>query len=66
MQTTAGGQVAYGTAYVAAENSDEAYRKVRRALDKRDLGFARDREMLRVELLAEAHEYPLCGVIYYD
>lgn len=37
--------VAYGSSYVIAENSDEAYQKVRKFLNENDLGFSKDREL---------------------
>lgn len=56
---------AHGVAYVVAENTDEAYRSVRDALDRRNLGFRDDREMRSIELLAEQAEYPDCGTVLY-
>jgi len=47
--------------YVVAENSDEAYRKVRNFLDSKDWGFREDRELKCVTLIAENTEYPACG-----
>ncbi len=55
----------YGVAYVVAEDPGEAYAKVRQALEKRDVGFSSDREMDRIELLAEESEYPACGKVLY-
>jgi len=57
--------MAHGIAYVIAENPEEAYRKVRNHLDAKNLGFASDREMKTIELLAEDDEYPLCGIRLY-
>lgn len=65
MQTTCGGQVAYGQAYVAADNPEVAYRKVRKALDDGDLGFIKDRELQSVELIGEDVSYPDCGIRFY-
>jgi hypothetical protein len=45
--------ISYGISYVIAENSNEAYKKVRNFLDKEDLGFSHERELDTVELLAE-------------
>ena len=61
MTSTIGGNVAHGLAYVVAENSADAYQRVRTELDNIDLGFAKDREMDKVELLAEEGMYPNCG-----
>lgn len=43
--------------YVVADNPDEAYRRVRDELDRRDYGFDSDRELDSIELLAEAKQY---------
>ena len=57
--------VAYGIAYVVAEDAADAYRKVREALDNEGLGMARDRAMDKLELLAESGKYPDCGFRLY-
>lgn len=57
--------VAHGIAYVVADDAAEAYRKVREALDKLKLGFSKEREMEKVELLAEEGAYPDCGYALY-
>ena len=49
--------VVYGVSYVIAENSDEAYQKVKDYVDKKDLGFCGDRELDKVELIADSYEY---------
>ena len=51
---------ANGTAYVAAKDAGQAYKKLREYLDKEDLGFESDRELLSVTLVAEEGEYPDC------
>lgn len=61
MTSTVGGNVAHGVAYVVAEDAADAYRRLRKDLDSTDLGFAKDREMDKVELLAEEGMYPDCG-----
>ena len=65
MQSGLGSSTAYGRSFVAAENPDIAYKKVREALNRRDLGFQAEREMLTIELVGEAADYPDCGTIYY-
>jgi hypothetical protein len=65
MQTSTGGQIAWGQAFVAAEDPTSAYRKLREHLDKGDIGFARDREMLSIELVADSYEYPECCIRFY-
>ena len=49
--------VVYGVSYVVAENSAEAYQKVRDFLDEGDLGFSGDRELDKVELIADTYKY---------
>jgi len=56
------GTPVYGCPYVVAENMNEAYKKVRKYLDERNLGFENDREMESIHLLAESEDYPNCGV----
>ncbi len=51
----------YGKPYVVAHNLDEAYNKVKEYLDKRDLGFSRERELVSIELLAGTGDYPVGG-----
>jgi hypothetical protein len=60
-----GTQTAHGVAYVVAENPDAAYTKLRESLDKRNLGFPKDREMHTVELIAATGDYPACGHSLY-
>lgn len=43
--------------YVAAQHPTEAYSKVRDYLDCRDYGLLRDRELERIELIAQNSEY---------
>lgn len=63
--TTSSTGVAHGIAYVLAVDPSEAYRIVRDDLNKRDLGFTKDRELDRIELLAENVEYPQRGTRVY-
>ena len=49
--------VVHGISYVVAKNSEEAYQKVREHLDEKDLGFSGDRELDKIELIAEAWDY---------
>jgi hypothetical protein len=51
----------HGVAYVIAEDAGEAYDRLRADLDKQDLGYASDRAMDKIELLAEDCTYPDCG-----
>lgn len=49
--------VPHGIAYVVADNTHEAYAKLRNSLDDRDLGFPKERELESVTLIAEAYDY---------
>jgi len=55
----------HGVAYVIANNPAEAYEKLRKDLDERDLGFTDERELSSIELIAEDTNYPSCGVRVY-
>jgi len=66
MTHTSGGATAHGLAYVVAKDSAEAYRKVRDELERIGVGFRRDRELLSVEVIAEAGQYPACGIRLYQ
>jgi hypothetical protein len=46
--------------YVVAANAEAAYLMVREYLYAKDLGFAADRELRAVRLLAEDTDYPEC------
>lgn len=63
--TTSSAGVAHGIAYVLAKDPSEAYRILRNDLDERDIGFSTDRELDRIELIADNAEYPLCGTRVY-
>ena len=47
----------YGSSYAIAENSDEAYKKVKKFLDENNIGFTGDRELNKVELIADTYRY---------
>ena len=49
--------------FVVASDPTAAYEAVREHLDRRNLGFADDRELESVRVLAEATEYPACRTI---
>lgn len=44
--------IAYGISYVVARDSNEAYLKVKDFLDEKGIGFSRERELDKIELLA--------------
>ena len=50
---------AYGLSYVVADNMDDAYNQVKAFLDEKDYGFKSDRELDKVELIAD--EKGNCG-----
>jgi hypothetical protein len=52
----------YGCPYVVAESADAAVEQVQAYLAARKLGVPEDRELDRVELLAEEGDYPACRV----
>lgn len=57
--------ITYGISYVVAVNSNDAYMKVRNYLDDNDIGFASDRELESVSLIAEQTDYPNCSTKLY-
>lgn len=59
------GDQPHGIAYVVAADPADAYKKVRASLDERNLGFAKERELDKIELLAEVGNYPECGTALY-
>lgn len=65
MTCSLGNDMTHGIGYVVADNPDEAYQKMRDSLEKRSLGFSTDREMDKIELLAEDDDYTDCGVQLY-
>jgi hypothetical protein len=52
----------YGTCYVVATDPTTAYNILRAYIEKRDLGFDRERELNRIELIAEEGDYPACNI----
>jgi len=57
--------VGAGISYVIAEDSEKAYQKVRKFLDDEDYGFAKEREMDKIELIAEDCKYPDIGTMLF-
>jgi len=57
--------VIYGVSYVVADDSEAAYRAVKKYLDMNDIGFKRDRILASIELLAESGEFPDCSTMLY-
>lgn len=62
MTSSIAGGTAHGHPYVLANDPTEALSKVQDYLNKKDLGFSKDREMDTIELLAEEGYYPGCGI----
>ena len=54
--------VAYGCPYVVAKSADEAIEKAQNYVNKENLGFREERELDRIELLAEETQYPSCRI----
>lgn len=63
--TTSSTGISYGVSYVVAENTDEAYKKVRKFLDENDLGFSKDRELDKIEVIADSHRHTNLGILLH-
>ncbi len=57
--------VSYGVSYVVAKDPTEAYQKVRDYLDEKKYGFGYERELEKIELLAEAYDYAMCKTMLF-
>ena len=57
--------VSHGISYVVAENTDEAYLKVKKYVDEKDLGFSKDRELATIELVADSREFNNVGTMLH-
>lgn len=55
----------YNESYVVARSPNDAYAKVRKFLDDNDLCFSDERELKRVELIAECKQYPQCKTMLF-
>lgn len=55
---------AYGVSYVIAKDPSQAYERVRHFLDTEDLGYTSDRELEKVELIAENYMYTKTGTLF--
>ena len=58
MTSSIGSNAVHGIAYVVSDNAEEAYQKLRKHLDKEDLGFSNERTLESIELIAEEGKYP--------
>jgi len=57
--------VAEGISYVIAPDPYAAYMKVKNRLDSQDIGFEKDRELEKIELLADNQECNNIGTLLY-
>jgi hypothetical protein len=57
--------VSYGISYVVAKNTEEAYQKLKKFVDENDLGYSSQRELDKVELLAEDYQYTGTGTMLF-
>ena len=55
--------VSYGMSYVVAKNTEEAYQKLKKFVEENDLGYSSQRELDKVELLAEDYQYTSTGTM---
>ena len=65
MTSTIGSRTAYGISYVVAETTDEAYDKVRKFLNEKDLGYSCQRELDKIEFIAEESRFPGTGTMLF-
>ena len=52
----------HGKAYVLADDPTSAYNKLKAYLDDKNLGFADERVLDRITLVAEEGDYPKCRI----
>lgn len=57
--------ISYGISYVVARSCDDAYDKVKKYLDENNIGYSRDRELDKIELIAEEGKYTQTGTMLY-
>lgn len=57
--------IVYGVSYVVAENSHKAYQRVKDFLDEKDMGASQDRELDKVELIADTYQYTDVNCLLY-
>ena len=55
----------YKTHYVVAEDAGQAYAKVLAFLESKNIGFASDRALEKVELIAGPPPYQACGTFLH-
>lgn len=47
----------FDPAYAVASSLDEAYQMVRDFLDRKNYGFEKDRQLIKIEVVADTDEY---------
>lgn len=55
--------VDYFHPYVLANDPTEAYNKAKKVVDEKDYGFASDRELKSIELIADDDNYNQCKTL---
>jgi len=55
----------YHESYVVARSPNDAYARVKKFLDDNDLCFSDERELKRIELIAECRRYPACQTMLF-
>lgn len=55
----------YGIAYVVATDAESAYQTVRAELDRQNVGFSYERQLDKIELVAEEAIYPASLRLYF-
>ncbi len=61
MTTGIGSNTINGIACVVASDPKRAFEEVKKYVDENDLGFHHERELSKIELIAEEGDYPGCG-----
>lgn len=65
MRSAIGSNINYGRSYVLADDPTSAYEKVKKFLGKEDLGFAHERQLESIELLADEDRYNDIGTMIF-
>ena len=57
MTTISSSEITYGISYVIAKDAEQAYQKVKKQYDSKDIGFKVQRQLDNVKLLASTSEF---------
>ena len=57
MTTISSSEITYGISYVIAKDAEQAYQKVKKQYDSKDIGFKAQRQLDNVKLLASTSEF---------